>query len=94
MCPLTLKQGKLKEKRLQQLAVALVQEEAAAAAAKVEEGGKTGKGTKKGEEGEEEGEGGAQPAVARVTVGELRCVFRMQFALLAGADYCVPPLNP
>lgn len=69
-CPLTLKQGKLKERRLQQLAAALVQEEAAAAA-KVEEG--RTKGTKKGEEGE--GEGGAQPAVARVTVGELRCVF-------------------
>ena len=52
----------------------MVEEEAAAAAAKVEEVRKSGKGTKKGEEEEKEGKGGAQPAVARVTVGELRCV--------------------
>lgn len=63
-------QGKVKEKRLQQLAAALVQEEAAVAA-KVEERKKRGK---KGEE-----EDDAKPAVARVTVGELRCV-RMRLA--------------
>lgn len=74
-------QGKLKEKRLQQLAAALMEEEAQVAARKAEKEAKerassSKKGGKKGEaEAEAEGKKESKPNVTRVTVGELMCVW-------------------
>lgn len=81
-------QGKLKEKRLHQLAAALV-EEAQAAARKAEKEAKerarsSKKGGKKGEaEAEAEGEKESKPNVMRVTVGELRCVWMGSFVAMS-----------